>query len=510
MFRRVILAACAAALIEAATPLAAQTTGPIHAADLRRHIDVLASDAYQGRKPGTDGEALTIAYLVRELAARGLDPAGVGGTWFQPVPLAERGVASHQVSWRRGSSDIAVPADALVLTGRDAQARIADAPLVFAGHGAVIPERGIDQLAGADFRGAVALILYEGPQVEGFPSFAARIEALAAAGAAAVIGIVGPDLPWAQVRAAAARGATRLEDAPLPPVFGAMSWEGASALVRGAGRDMERLLNDQPGSSFRSVTLPVRATLDVANAVRRFTSNNVIGRLRGSGATGEHVLLLGHWDHLGLCRPEGEADRICNGAVDNASGMAILIEAAGRLASGPRPVRDILVLGTTAEEMGLLGAEAFGRRPTVPKSSIVAAINVDTPAVAPAGTPVAVIGGSPETDLVIGRVAAEDGRRLDPDREADVMARRQDGWALTRNGIPTLMASSNASDMGLLRAFLSGPYHGPDDEPSAAIELGGAVEDANLLVGLARAFADPRQYRRPSSGPPPRRADERG
>ncbi len=171
-----------------------------------------------------------------------------------------------------------------------------------------------------------------------------------------------------------------------------------------------------------------------------------------------------------------------------------MIEAAGRLTAGPRPKRDILILATTAEEMGLLGAEAFGRSPPVPRGSIVAGINVDTSAVAPAGTPVAVIGTTPAMESVIGRVAIGLGRRLDTDREADIMARRQDGWALTRNGIPTFMAVSNASDMNLLRAFLSGTYHGPDDEVTADIEYGGAVEDANLLVALARAFADPDQY----------------
>ena len=284
----------------------------------------------------------------------------------------------------------------------------------------------------------------------------------------------------------------------MPPVFGAMSWEGANALVQAAGMEIERLLNDQPGSSFRSVPLPLRADIHVTTEVRRFTSNNVVGRIRRSGGAGESIVLLGHWDHLGICRPEGEADRICNGAVDNASGIATLIEAAGRLAAGPRPERDILILATTAEEMGLLGAEAFGRDPPVTPGSIVAGLNVDTVAVAPAGTPVAIIGGTHQMEQVVGRVAVALGRRLDTDRDADIVTRRQDGWALTRNGIPTAMATSNASDMELLRAFLAGDYHGPGDEPTADIEYGGAVEDANLLVALARAFADPVQFPTPA------------
>ncbi len=474
-------------------------TGQITEANLSAHVNVLADDRFEGRKPGTAGEQLTTDYIVRELTARGVEPAAAEGNWLQPVALVERGASRNEVRWIRQARPITVPADALVLTGRAANATIDDANVIFAGHGAVMPERGINQLAGADFAGAVALIMYEGPEVEGFPSFTQRIKAVRAAGARAVIGIVGPDLPWAQVRRFATGGSVQLDDPDMPDAYGAISWEGATALLRGAGQDIERLLNDQPGSSFRSITLPVRADIQVTTELRRFTSNNVVGRIRGSGQSGESIVLLGHWDHLGICRPEGEADRICNGAVDNASGIATLIEAAGRLSAGPRAPRDILILATTAEEMGLLGAEAFARNPPAPRGSIVAGFNVDTMAIAPAGTPVAVIGGTPEMHTLIGRIAIGLGRRLDVDREADIMATRQDGWALTRNGIPTVMAVGNASDMNLLRAFLAGPYHKPDDDLSRPIEYGGAVEDANLLVALARAFADPAQFPTPTA-----------
>lgn len=487
-------------LLALATPGGALAqTGPITEAELSAHVNVLADDRFEGRKPGTAGEQLTTDYIVRELTTRGVEPAAGDGRWLQPVALVERGAATHRMSVTRGPGQVVLPAESLVLTSRDPSVSIADSPIIFAGHGAVLPDRGIDQLAGADFNGAVALILYEGPEVEGFPSFTQRIKMLKAAGARAVIGIVGPDLPWAQVRRFATGGSVQLDDPDMPDAYGAISWEGATSLIRGAGQDIERLLNEQPGSSFRSVALPLRASIAVTTALRRFTSNNVVGRVRGSSQSGESIVLLGHWDHLGICRPEGTADRICNGAVDNASGIATLIEVAGRLTAGPRPVRDVLILATTAEEMGLLGAEAFARNPPVPRGSIIAGFNADTMAIAPAGTPVAVIGGTPAMHTLIGRVAIGLGRRLDIDREADIMATRQDGWALTRNGIPTVMAVGNASDMNLLRAFLGGPYHKPDDDLSRPIEYGGAVEDANLLVALARAFADPAQFATPTA-----------
>jgi Iap family predicted aminopeptidase len=244
--------------------------------------------------------------------------------------------------------------------------------------------------------------------------------------------------------------------------------------------------------------LPLRASAEVTTVVNRYNSNNVVGRIRGSGNTNESVLLLGHWDHFGICRPEGAADRICNGAVDNASGIAMMIEAAGRLGRQPRPARDILLLATTSEEVGLLGAEYFAAHPVVPAQSIVAAINLDTVAIHPAGLPVAMIGRgiSPALDRVVDATILAAGRRLDSDDEANVMVQRQDGWKLNQAGIPTIMVSGSFSDMNVLNRFLETTYHQPNDQPGSAIVMDGAVEDANLLVALGRQLADPGVYQR--------------
>jgi Iap family predicted aminopeptidase len=238
--------------------------------------------------------------------------------------------------------------------------------------------------------------------------------------------------------------------------------------------------------------------MDVTTSVNRYNSNNVIGRIRGSGQTHESVLLLGHWDHFGICRPEGEADRICNGAVDNASGIAMLLEIAGRLGRQPRANRDVLFLATTAEESGLLGAEYFATYPVVPTRSIVAAINMDTVAIHPAGLPVAMIGRGmlPPLDRAVDETAAAIGRQVDRDEEANVMVQRQDGWKLNQAGIPTIMVSGSFSDMNVLNRFLQGTYHEPSDQPGPGIELGGAVEDANFTVALVRRLANIALYER--------------
>jgi Zn-dependent M28 family amino/carboxypeptidase len=148
--------------------------------------------------------------------------------------------------------------------------------------------------------------------------------------------------------------------------------------------------------------------------------------------------------------------------------------------------------------MGLLGAEHFARQPTIPLDSIAAAVNLDTVAIHPRGEAVAILGrGLAPLDTLIEETARGLGRRIDQDREVDVMIRRQDGWAFARNNVPTVMVGGSISNMERLQAFLASSYHKPDDQPGGAIELGGAAEDADLLVALARRLADPAVYQPP-------------
>ena len=498
-------------LIRGAAPLlllfasaaSAQSDAPVTTGDLRRHIETLASDAFQGRAPATEGETLSINYIAEQLRARGLEPGGPGGSWFQPVGLVERMTRSHQAHWTARGRELTFDQSDIALQGREAQINLTDVPVIFAGHGVRMPERGVDQLAGTDVHGAVVMLLFDSPDVPGFPAFSERVRAVTEAGAAAVIAITSADLQWNFVTRNYHRATTKLASQVVAPIVGAMPQAAAQRLIAAAGGNFERLLNDQPGSSFRAVTLPIRASLQVDTDVHAYTTNNVVGRVRGSGATGQSVLYLAHWDHFGICRPEGVADRICNGAVDNASGVATLIEVAGRLARPPHPPRDILFVATTAEELGLLGAEAFARSPPTPLSSIVAAINLDTVAIQHAGEPVAVIGrGTAPLDAVIDRTVTEMGRRLDTDRDADAFVTRQDGWALARAGVPAVMVGGNFSNMQILAAFLDGAYHTPADQVGPGLVLDGAAEDANLLVALGRRLADPSVYQRPTAPAP--------
>ncbi len=218
------------------------------------------------------------------------------------------------------------------------------------------------------------------------------------------------------------------------------------------------------------------------------TSHNVVGVVRGRHPDGRAVLMMAHWDHLGICAP-AVVDKICNGAIDNASGDAALIAVAERVAHMGLD-RDVWFVLTGAEEWGLLGAKAFADNPPLPLASIVAGFNLDTIAIAPAGARVAMIAApdSPLEPLVI-EAARAMGRQWDGDHEADNFLRRQDGWALAERGVPMVMAGGSFSDLALLNAFLKSDYHQPSDELRPSTDLGGATDDANLHVELVRHAA---------------------
>ncbi|MGF1550053.1 MAG: M20/M25/M40 family metallo-hydrolase [Sphingomonadaceae bacterium] len=485
LFARCFLLAPLLLLAALAAP-AVSASPEIGEEGMMEHIEILASDAYEGRKPGTAGETRTLDYIAWQFARLGLLPAGAEG-WFHPVPLVERRPFAKRALFTDEEGGWIALDEELLLTGPAPQVSIADAPLVFVGHGLVMPEAGIDQLEGAALDGAVALMLFGDPEgIEGAPGQSAKVETLAARGARAVITVVPPSIAWNAVAAQLGGGRAELESEASRIVSGAMSAAAA-----------EKLLGADPfaaGPGFVARTLDRRATLDVSTLIRSYVSRNILARLPGSGAMGEKVLILGHWDHLGICRPEGAEDRICNGAVDNASGIALILEAAEALARGPRPERDILFLGTTAEEMGLLGAKAFVESPPFPLEQLVGAVNVDTVAIARAGTPVGIVGrGMTAIDPLIDEIAVELGREIGDGDLPNQFYHRQDGIVFNRAGVPTVMVTSAFAEEDQLNAYLSGPYHQPSDEIEG-IELGGAVEDARFIVALVRAMADPERF----------------
>ncbi len=483
-----------AAVPSAASAAGAQTAdAPVTEAQLAAHMKILASDAFEGRAPGTEGEDRTIAYIVGEWAKAGLEAIPGGATpWLQPVPFVESQPVSGTARFKVDGRDFAIESDAIVLTGRDPSVSLADLPTVFVGYGV----DGAGKL-NADVRGKLAIMLFDNPPFgDKLPRYRERRQMLADAGASAVLVIATDAVPWADLKENVGARTMRLASAkPGAPVSGFLSGGAADALLAKAGLGGDKAREAAKSPDYRGAALPVTASFETQSTVRPFASNNIVAKLPGAKPDGKAILFLGHWDHLGICGKEGDADRICNGAVDNASGIAVLIEVAKRLASGARPDRDVYFLATTAEEKGLLGAHYFADHPVVPLTDITVALNVDTIAISPRGTPVATIGrGKPAYDAVVRDVATKLGRTMDDDGEADAFIQRQDGWALGAKGVTSLMVGGSFSDMALLEAFLGSDYHSAADNFSDKIPLGGAAEDADLHVALGRAFADTKRW----------------
>lgn len=470
---------------------------PLHAkgvseASLRKHIEILSSDEYEGRKPGTEGEKKTLDYIVKSWAALGLKPAASDGSWFDPVPLVQRLPDTAKYSFTTKDKTLRIVSNDIVFIGKEAHYQ-KKLPLVFGGYGVKSDGSAIDDVAGK-----AVLILFDKPEhaPAAFVTAKSRREALIAAGAAAVISIADAQGDWSAVRRQLSSRPIALQThEKRADLEGAMSSEFAVALVTAASGDWDKLRNAAKVKDYAGEALGIDADFDVVTDVSRFNSYNVVGKIAGKKKDSGALLYMGHWDHLGICEPEGAPDRICNGAVDNASGIAVLTEVARALARKKHD-RDIYFVATTAEESGLLGAYALADKPPLPLNRIVIALNVDTIAIAKRGAPVSIIGrGTTKLDAAVEEVARKLKRKIEPSTDANAFIQRQDGWALTQVGVPALMVGGSFADLELLQAFLGSDYHGPGDELNDATELGGAAEDSDLHIALGEYFASAKKFK---------------
>lgn len=466
-------------------------------ADLRSHIEILASDAFEGRKPGTEGEAKTVKYIAEQWAKAGVKPAAADGSWFEPVPLIQRGQGSATYAFTAKGRKLRVASDEIVLIGKESQYTRKDLPIIFTGAGVKA-----DGAVAADVAGKAALVMFDAENVpDNMKSPRARREALIAAGAEAVIFVGDSQGNWGTMRRLLLSRPIGLESREKrAPLEGGISTEFAVALVTAAGRDWDKLRAHAKIADYAGEALGIDADFSVTTDIYRFNSSNVVGKIPGRKKGSGAVFYMGHWDHLGICAPEDAPDRICNGAVDNASGIAVLTEVAERLAK-KRHDRDIYFVATTAEESGLLGAYAYAEKPVFPLDQIVISLNVDTIAVAPRGAKVAIIGrGTSKLDNAVEAVARKLGRSIESSTDANAFIQRQDGWALTQKGVPAVMVGGSFADLNLMQKFLGSDYHGPNDELTDKTELGGAAEDADLHIALGQYFADTRKYKSVKAG----------
>lgn len=526
------LAACASAsqTTENLPPppnAAAFAAPPLSAEALLEHTRTLASDAFEGRAPGTNGERLTVDYLSRAFAAAGLQPGVTlpDGTrsWVQETQLSAATLTNTPtltLSGRDGARAYAYATQFSAWTRRvEPVVNIENAELVFVGYGINAPELGWNDYEGVDVRGKIVVMLINDPDFEtgddrGFGGRAMtyygrwtyKFEEAGRQGAAGAIIIhetAPASYPWAVIQSST--GSARWDIVRADGGANRAGFEGwitndvAMETFSRARLDFNQLKARAQTRGFRAVPMNLTGSLRLETQIETRTTANVVGVLPGSQRPNETILYSAHWDHLGRCPPIN-GDDICNGALDNATGTAALIELARRFHAEGAPERSVAFIGLTAEEQGLLGALYYMQNPIFPARDTVAAINMDGINNAGLTHDIEVVGfGKSEMDDLIVEAARAQGRRVEPDSAPEAgYFYRSDHLHFAQLGIPVLY-TSNGIDMvdgGVARgravneAYTANNYHKPSDEVTADWDMSGGAQDLELLYAIGRRLAD--------------------
>lgn len=493
------------------------------------HIQVLASDEFEGRAPGTDGERRTIAYLTEQFQTIGLKPGNPNGRFVQDVPLIgfqSRGTGTIRIGDVR--TPLRFPEDWVPVSRRQApETVVGDSELVFVGYGVSAPEYGWDDYKDVDVTGKTLVMLVNDPAVPdpkdpskldenvfkgramtyyGRWTYKYEIASLKKAAAALIIHETGPaGYPYEVVS-----GSWGRENFDIPTgdgnrdrvaVEGWLSNEAARKLLKACGQDLDALKQAAIRRDFRPVALGAKADLQVHNQVREVRSQNVVAKLEGSDPAlkDEVIVYTAHWDHLGK-DPALEGDQIFNGAADNASGTAALIEMArafSRLETKPK--RSIVFLSVTAEEKGLLGSKYYAAHPLYPLEKTLAVINMDVINTWGKTRDVTNIGlGNTTLDDVLEEVAGRQSRTVGPDAEPEKgLYYRSDHFEFAKLGVPALNAKAGMNFIDKPEGYgrrtrdeyTKNDYHKVSDEVKPNWDLAGAVEDARMLIEVGYKVA---------------------
>lgn len=496
---------------------------------LSQDVKVLSSDEFEGRGPATAGETKTIDYVVAQLKAAGVQPGGDlkdgKREWTQAVPLARsqiRGTPTLSVAVKGRSQPLTQGEQIAVRAAQDGTTTIdiAKAPLVFAGYGVNAPERGWDDFKGVDLKGKIAVVLINDPDFEGgegdfggkamtyYGRWTYKYEEAARQGALGLL-IVHETEPasygWATVKNSNTNtmfDVVRDKPSSVHPMLeGWIQRDFAVQLFKQAGLDFDALKAQAKTKAFKPVELK-GATLSAKYDVDReiITSHNIVGRIDGAKRPDETVVYSAHWDHLGVGQPDAKGDSIYNGAVDNATGTAALIELGRAYAKAPKPDRSIVFLAVTAEEKGLLGSEYYASKPLYPLGKTVAVLNMD--ALDPHGPARNfTTSGSAKQELLDRLVAKAKQWNLDyvtdPKPEAGHFF-RSDHFPFAKRGVPAISFGSgnDLMDGGIEAgkkmedAYVADRYHQPADEWEADWSFLGMARDLQLLYTVGRDLAD--------------------
>ena len=507
------------------------TDGPsgaesITEAEIAEHLATLASDEFGGRAPSSPGEELTVTYLADEFRRLGLEP-GNGDSYFQPVPLvditADPTAAPFVVTGEGEPMRFQFAEDFVTWTNRVVEeSGVEDSEMVFVGYGIVAPEYGWDDYAGVDVTGKTVVILvndpgyatqddelFTGNAMTYYGRWTYKFEEAARRGAAAAL-IVHQTAPaaygWETVRNSWTGPQFKLqsEDGNMGRVAieGWMTEETTRQVFDRAGLDFDELYDRAETGELEPVEMGLSLTTSVSNELRFSESRNVVAVLPGSEAPDEYFLYMAHWDHFGTdaeLEAAGE-DGIYNGALDNASGTAALLELAEAFATLPEaPRRSIAFLAVAAEEQGLLGSAHYAANPLFPLAQTVGGLNMDgLNSFGPTNDLVVTGFGMSELDAVLERAASAQGRRLEPEPEPERgYYYRSDHFELAKVGVPMIYPDNGidhvelGEEYGLQQAerYIAERYHMPTDEFDDTWDLSGAVQDVRLFYAVGEAVA---------------------
>ena len=479
------------------------------------YVKVLAADDMEGRETGSEGLRKAQTYIVEQLKNAGLQPAGING-FYQPVKLVSRQIdesGSSLALVRNGKAEPLVLGEDAMFSTRVDLAPEVDAPLVFAGYGLRVPEKEYDDFAGLDLKGKVVVIISGSPSdmpsslASHYQSTSERAKALREAGAVGMISIPNPaamDIPWSRMTLARTRPSMSLADPALNESQGVkllvvFNPADADKLFEGAPYKFQQLANlAKDRKPLPRFALPANIKARAKVIQTDVESDNIVARLPGTDPKlkNEYVVLSAHIDHLGIGEPIN-GDRIYNGAMDNGSGSALILDIANSLQhSQTRLKRSLLFLWVTAEEKGLLGSKYFAANPTVPKSSIVADINTDMfLPIYP--LKVLTVYGLDESSLgdTVRQAAQQEGIAVQSDPEPLRNAFiRSDQYSFIRQGIPAIAMQvgykPGTPEAATHKKWLTERYHAPSDDVNQPVDLEAAGKFEDIVQALAVKVAD--------------------
>ena len=498
---------------------------------LKAHIKFLADDLLEGRGTGARGGEIAAKYIAAQLEAVGAKGAGENGSFFQPVSLvgvkADPGTVLT-ISGASGSESFKFADDFVAFTGAQTEAVDVDADLVFVGYGINAPEQKWNDYKGADtdYRGKILVMLVNDPPATSaepnlfggkaltyYGRWTYKYEEAARRGAVGVI-LLHTDqsagYPWGVVRTS--NGSWRFDIArttgDTTPFLQFRSWvtdDAARRLMKLAGQDLDALRAKAATRDFNPVKLGLTGKLNLKSEVKRVAAPNVVGVIEGSDPQlkNEYVVYSAHWDHLGIGAPNKNGDTIYNGALDNASGVAVVLaiaETIARMPPGERPKRSSLFLFPTAEEQGLLGAEWYSKHPVVPLDKTAANVNLDSMNVLGPTQDFVPLGAERSSlKTVVDAVARDLKLRVSPDsRPEQGSFYRSDHFPFAKVGVPSISLKEGDDYVGhskewgeeQFKAYNTAHYHQPSDEMRDTWDFRGMIQEGEIALAIGRMIAD--------------------